>query len=249
MVGPVAERTDAHPDRPGVVVKDVELVAVLVDRDDVAGLVPRVADGVAGRFLLERRDQPGPGVRPGGGEQGDLVAAVGQPVGEQRHHPLDAAVAAGRDRVPGRSDQGDAHTQVVPRQFAQQTEEARRADRPPGPARPRGGRYAERVPGLWSPSDVGRSDRLSTSARISLSGYRRWPPRVRTKGSLPSLAQRETVFGRHLEQRRGLRRGQVLGLTRLGLAHWTPSYGHGPDRTSCRSWCVEPAAAKLLRIR
>src|SRR4029453_14254185 len=29
----------------------------------------------------------------------------------------------------------------------------------------------------------------------SLSGDRRWPPRVRTKGSLPSLAQRETVFG------------------------------------------------------
>src|SRR5215211_2943552 len=55
--------------------------------------------------------------------------------------------------------------------------------------------YAEREPGLWSPSAVGRSDRLSTSARISLSGYRRWPPRVRTKGSLPSLAQRDTVFG------------------------------------------------------
>jgi excisionase family DNA binding protein len=29
---------------------------------------------------------------------------------------------------------------------------------------------SERVPGLSSPSDAGRSDRLSTSARISLSG-------------------------------------------------------------------------------
>jgi hypothetical protein len=46
---------------------------------------------------------------PGGGEQGDLVAAVGQPVGQQRHHPLDAAVAAGRNAIPGRSDDGDAH--------------------------------------------------------------------------------------------------------------------------------------------
>jgi hypothetical protein len=37
-----------------VVVQDVELVTVLVDRDDVAGLVPRVADGIAGRLLVER---------------------------------------------------------------------------------------------------------------------------------------------------------------------------------------------------
>src|SRR5215217_4612196 len=67
---------------------------------------------------------------------------------------------------------------------------------PPSSQAVAGRRYAERVPGLLSPSsDAGRSDRLSTSARISLSGYRRWPPRVRTKGSLPSLAQRDTVFG------------------------------------------------------
>jgi hypothetical protein len=57
MVGQLLS-ADADPDRPGVVVEDVELVAVLIGRDDVAGLVPRVADGVAGRLLVERRDQP-----------------------------------------------------------------------------------------------------------------------------------------------------------------------------------------------
>src|SRR5215216_2793132 len=148
----VAEGADADPDRAGVVVEDVELVAVLVDRDDVAGLVPGVADGVAGRLLVERRHQPGLGPRPWGGEQGDVVAAVGQPVGQQRHHPLDAAVAAGRDAVPGGSDEGDAHgASSNPRRegvrstrsgtsttIAQQTR-ARSPEHPPGPGRRRAG--------------------------------------------------------------------------------------------------------------
>src|SRR5215211_4839396 len=69
------------------------------------------------------------------------------------------------------------------------------------------------------------------------------------EGQLALLGPAGDGLRRHLEQGRGLRRGQVLGFTRLGLAHLTPSYGHGPDRTCCRSWCLEPAAAKLLRIR
>ena len=43
---------------------------------------------------------------PGWGEQGDLVAAVGQPVGEQSDHPFDATVAAGRDGVSGKGTTG-----------------------------------------------------------------------------------------------------------------------------------------------
>ena len=66
--------------------------------------------------------------------------------------------------------------QVLARQLAQQTEgRAGPEGQPSGQAAQAaaGRRYAERVPGLSSPSDTGRSDRLSTSARISLSGYRR----------------------------------------------------------------------------
>src|SRR5215211_8445331 len=75
------------------------------------------------------------------------------------------------------------------------------------------------------------------------------PPEGADEGQLSLLGPSGDGLGRHLEQGRGLRRCQVLGLTRLGLAHCTPSYGHGPADVAVAVWDVEPAAAKLLRIR
>src|ERR1022692_4757062 len=48
-----------------------------------------------------------------------------------------------------------------------------------------------------APGDQGLAEPLiwSSRARTSASGYRRWPPSVRTEVSLPSLAQRVTVLG------------------------------------------------------
>src|SRR4029453_11651179 len=247
----VAEGADADPDRAGVVVEDVELVAVLVDRDDVAGLVPGVADGVAGRLLVERRDQPGLGPGPRGGEQGDVVAAVGQPRGRPRAHPLDAAVAAGRDAVPGGSDEGDTHGASSNPQhegvrstrsgtsttIAQQTEDTQ----PGGPAGPwqASGRGLGRA-GAGALVPVGHrtlgqavDQRPDLAVRVPAV-----PPEGADEGQLALLGPSGDGLGRHLEQGRGLRRCQVLGLTRLGLAHCTPSYGHGPaGRGDCCVGC------------
>jgi hypothetical protein len=107
--GAVGHGPDADPDRPAVVVQDVELVATLIGRHGMGGLEPGVTDSVGRRLLVQGRDQPGPGVGPRGGEQGDRMAAVNEAVGEQRDHPLDPTVAAGRDGIPGRSDESDAH--------------------------------------------------------------------------------------------------------------------------------------------
>ena len=49
--------------------------------------------------LVEGGDQPGFGLRSGSSEQGDLVAAAHQPVGELGDDRLDAAVTRRWDRV------------------------------------------------------------------------------------------------------------------------------------------------------
>jgi hypothetical protein len=85
--GSLAHGPDARPDRPGVVVQQVELLASLVGLHGVSRLVPGVTDEFFRRRLLQRRDQFGLGLGARWSEQGDLVAAVGQPVGQQRHHP------------------------------------------------------------------------------------------------------------------------------------------------------------------
>src|SRR4029450_12249192 len=64
----------------------------------------------SGRWTARRRNQPSLGPGPWWGEQGDLVAAIGQPIGQQRDHPLDPAIPARRDGVPGRSDHGNTHS-------------------------------------------------------------------------------------------------------------------------------------------
>jgi hypothetical protein len=54
----------------------------------------------------------------------------------------------------------------------------------------------------------GSTRRLAASSRITCSGERRWPPRMRWNGSLPSIAQRQTVLGENLEDGRHLGRPQ-----------------------------------------
>ena len=102
--GRLAHGPDARPNRPGVVMQQVELARAVVGRHGVGGLVPGIADQLLGRHLAQRRDQLRLGLGAGRGEQGDLMPALGQPVGQQRHHPLDAAITAGRNRIPGRRD-------------------------------------------------------------------------------------------------------------------------------------------------
>jgi hypothetical protein len=50
--GRVAHGSDAGPDRPGVVVQQVELAGAVVGRHGVGGLVPGIADEFFGRHLL-----------------------------------------------------------------------------------------------------------------------------------------------------------------------------------------------------
>jgi hypothetical protein len=92
-----------------VVVQEIEFVPTLIGRHGVGRLIPGVADQLFGRHLRQWWDQFSLGLGPGWGEEGDLMAALGQPVGQQRDHPLDAAITIRRNGIPGRGDDGDAH--------------------------------------------------------------------------------------------------------------------------------------------
>jgi hypothetical protein len=59
----------------------------------MGGLVPGIAGELFGRNPSQRGPELGLGLGSWRGEQGDLVATLGQPVGQQRHYPLDAAAA------------------------------------------------------------------------------------------------------------------------------------------------------------
>ena len=92
-----------------VVVDHVELARQAVRLETVHDL--QVA---AALDLLERR--PGEDerearlcLRVAAGEQGHVVAAAHEALGEQAHDELDAAVATRRQRKPGRCDHADAH--------------------------------------------------------------------------------------------------------------------------------------------
>ena len=64
--GTTAHRADTGSHRPGVVMQDVELVAALIGRHGMGGLIPGVADQLLRRHLPQRRDQPGVGLRSWG---------------------------------------------------------------------------------------------------------------------------------------------------------------------------------------
>ena len=94
--------------RAGVVVDQVELVGVGEAGERVVQIGHRQPDAHAGRIVVAGH-QPRLGLRVARGEQRHLVPVVDQPVGQDRHHPLDAAVPGGRHGKPGRGDDRDAH--------------------------------------------------------------------------------------------------------------------------------------------
>ncbi len=130
-----------HQARPGqVLVEDVEAGEVPVDVELMHGLVPDVVDERRPRGGLEHELQPGLGLGIAGGEQGHLVAAFREAVGQERHHPLDPAVELGWDRDPGGRDLGDPHVVISRRRPC-------RPRRVPSRAPPRGGRRPQPRPG------------------------------------------------------------------------------------------------------
>src|SRR6202020_3147343 len=69
----------------------------------------------------------------------------------------------------------------------------------------------------------------ASSARTSVSRYRRCPPRVRIDVSLPALAQRVTVFGSTrniVATSAGVSSGSASGVRAAicGLSSWTETY-------------------------
>ncbi len=83
-------------------VDDVELVrpaAHLVQHGHVRGQVRFQRGGIQPDGLVAHRDQLGPGVGIGAGEQGDLVPQLDQGVAEVGHHPLGAAIKPRRNRL------------------------------------------------------------------------------------------------------------------------------------------------------
>ena len=87
--------------RARVVADHVELARALEARERVAHLHLRAADLGARRDLVDPRELR-LRARVAGREQRHVVAGVDEPVGEQRHDPLDAAVAGRRHREPHR---------------------------------------------------------------------------------------------------------------------------------------------------
>src|SRR5680860_1080984 len=76
---PFEQRTKGRPEGPGVVVDQIELVPTQIARDDVAGLVPGVAD-LLRRWSIEDRLQPSERHRSAAGEQRDVVSGCDEPV-------------------------------------------------------------------------------------------------------------------------------------------------------------------------
>ena len=101
------EPAEHRAERSRVVVDHVELVGPLVAREHVAQLRQRAADLIA-RRVLEDRLELRLRTRVARREQRHLVAVVREAVGEQPDDPLDPAVAGGRHREPGRSQDSDS---------------------------------------------------------------------------------------------------------------------------------------------
>jgi hypothetical protein len=89
-----------------MVVDDLELLCALEATEGMVQLVQRRPDELR-RSLLEDRDEVRLRRRVAGGEKRDLVASLGQTVGEERDDPLDTPVARGRDGEPDRAENGD----------------------------------------------------------------------------------------------------------------------------------------------
>src|SRR5207247_4078046 len=106
--GRLDEAAERDRRRAGMVVDHVEVAGAVETRERVPELRQRLADLVARRILeyvVELRLR----ARVAGGEDRYVVPGVDEPVGEQRDHPFDSAVTAGRNREPDRAENGDPH--------------------------------------------------------------------------------------------------------------------------------------------
>ena len=97
-------------DDSSVVVHDVEAVDLHVRGERVVSVVPRVSELSRVGWLRHWGDEVRLCARSAAREQGDFVAGVDEPVGEQRDHEFDAAVSRRRNRKPHGRDHGDTHT-------------------------------------------------------------------------------------------------------------------------------------------
>ena len=94
--------------RPRVIVDDVEIAGARIAGERMVQVGHRQPDPHAGRLVVAGH-QPRLGLRIAGREQRHVVPLLDQAVGQDRHHPLDAAVTRGRHREPGRGDDADLH--------------------------------------------------------------------------------------------------------------------------------------------
>ena len=258
MVGQLLRAPTADPDRAGVVVQDVELVAVLVHRDDVAGLVPGVADGVRGgvsssgetsRALVS---DPGAANRVTSWPRSVSPSAAARPPTRCRRSRWAGSCTRGSDEgactAPPRircARASGAPDQVLPRQSRGKRGHAA-SEHPPAQAGAGAVGLGRAGVGLV-PVGHRTLGQAVDQRPISLSGYRRWPPRVRTKGSLPSLAHRETVLGDTCSRAAACDAVRCLGSLGLG---WRIALlnGHGPPDVAVAQWDVEPRR-RSSRIR
>ena len=193
----------------------VELGGALEARERMAKLHLSEADLVARRRLVDVRELC-ERVGVAGGEEGDVVARSDEAVGEQRHDPLDAAVAGRRHREPHRREDGDLHacsTATTP--SSRRTSQCRSKARTPESlivpsqsgtraarrSRARGGRLSGRRPSSSDEQQDGRAGRPRLRARGRRVGdrerrlvpraARRTPPAAgcRTSAAASSIAR------------------------------------------------------------
>src|SRR5436305_1457844 len=106
--GRIDEPAERDRRRGGMVVDHVEVAGAVEARERVPELRQRLADLLA-RRILEHVVELRLRARVAGGEDRHVVPGVDEPVREQRDHPLDPAVAAGRNREPDGAENSNPH--------------------------------------------------------------------------------------------------------------------------------------------
>src|SRR6185312_6321122 len=132
----VHDAAEHDPERPAVVVDDVEVPCSLEARERVAELELRDADHLGWRLVEDRHELR---LRAGvaRGEKRDLVSGPHEALSEERDDPFDPAVARRRNRKPHRAEDGDSHsdsTSICP--FSSRTSQLRSKARTPDSVRP-----------------------------------------------------------------------------------------------------------------
>src|SRR5437763_16350037 len=150
-----------------MVVDPVEVAGAVEARERVPELRRRLADLLA-RRILEHVVELRLRARVAGGEDRHVVPGVDEPVREQRDHPLDPAVAAGRNREPDRAQDGDSHaSSTVTCELSTRTSHWRSKARTPVRRTERptqdGSSGGASVPGAWRARSGRRRSRTASS--------------------------------------------------------------------------------------